>query len=723
MNWDQAPVVSPGGSTAPPGASPRIQVQIGGTPPAPAASPDQAPADYQPTPGERIGLAFQGMDQATVPMGDIVRSAEGQRIQTQDAPMEMDRARENARARAERGGDFSIGRRVDAGVRAAAGGATLNFMDELAAGGDAMMQPLLGTGRPGATYDERYARNLNRQRAVDQVDAEDLPVTTIGAGITGAVASPAARVGASLRGGQAVSLAALYGGLGGFGQGEGVEDRANRGFWGGLTGAGLQLGINRLFGRAAAAPQPGAGQAAREAADNLGVELPRGATSDNMLVRRATEGALRVPYAGDPLIEAGQRATQQVGQAALRTADDIAGGGAVGASGRLSAGEAARQSIENWIRGAPAANPNGSRAMVDQAYDAVRNAMTNPGATTTLDNTARVAQQIASERAAARMGDSPAVRQILDAATDPQGLTFQGIQTLRRSIGEALNGGVLPAEISEAEMKLIYGALSSDLARAVQNGGGQNALAAFQNANRLAEEVARRREQLAAIIGVNRNNPASGEQVFDRILAMASERSAANLRRLYEARRAMEPADWQDVAGTIVQRIGRDQEGNWTPNLWRTAWGNISEEGRTLLFGPANSAHRRALDDIATISSRMVENTRLFGNTSGTSNMTGAAALGAGLMGNTLSTLAGLVGGRMLGNWLAQPATASSTANWMRAAQRVASDPSTRNIASYSLASRNLINTTGISTDVQQFLNLLNGPRRVAAEDQQVEGQ
>src|SRR5207253_2519189 len=105
-----------------------------------------------------------------VPMGDIARSGEGQRIQAMDAPLEMDRPRELARARTRIETEPQWRTQTGAGVNAALQGATANWLDEADAATDAALHPVLGGGRPGADFGERYQRNMNRANATLQAE-------------------------------------------------------------------------------------------------------------------------------------------------------------------------------------------------------------------------------------------------------------------------------------------------------------------------------------------------------------------------------------------------------------------------------------------------------------------------------------------------------------------------------------------------------------------------
>jgi hypothetical protein len=70
---------------------------------------------------------------------------------------------------------------------------------------------------------------------------------------------------------------------------------------------------------------------------------------------------------------------------------------------------------------------------------------------------------------------------------------------------------------------------------------------------------------------------------------------------LSQARKALPPDEWGEVASAIVARLGRDVEGNFSADRFLTGWGKLSGQGKAVLFG---GDVRKSLDDIATVSSR-----------------------------------------------------------------------------------------------------------------------
>lgn len=136
---------------------------------------------------------------------------------------------------------------LDTVVRGAANAATFNMADEIAAGADALLQPVFGTGRSGKSLGERYDQNLVDQRERDKANAAANPATDIAANIGGAVAGPGkfAAVPKGIIG--LLKRGAVEGGIYGFGSGEGgLENRVKSA----ATGSAIGLGTGAAFGGA-----------------------------------------------------------------------------------------------------------------------------------------------------------------------------------------------------------------------------------------------------------------------------------------------------------------------------------------------------------------------------------------------------------------------------------------------------------------------------------------
>lgn len=395
------------------------------------------------------------------------------------------------------------------------------------------------------------------------------------------------------------------------------------------------------------------GQRVAQAAERLGVDLPRAVTSDRTAVQQMGKIATSVPIGGTPLRRASQEAIEQIGS----KADDLET--SLGSGNAAVAGQAAREGIENYIGKETADRANALYSRVD--------GLVNPTVTTPLVNTARKVNTIEGRRTLAAMGESPAAANVAEALARPEGLTYEGVKQLRTSIGEMLKGGPLPGNISQSELKQIYSGLSEDLKLSVRNAGGERAASMFERANKYYDLVSDRRENLARIVGAK-----SDEGLFGKLISSAGSTTTADAKLLSQVRKAVSPTEWNEIGSAVISKLGRDAEGNFTPDRFATAWGKLSEQGKSLLF---SKEHRSALNDISTISSRF-KRLNQFANPSGTGQtVAGVAGLGGAWI-DPVSLIGSVVSARVLSGILAKPKTTQAVSRWAKAYETAVKTPS-----------------------------------------------
>lgn len=487
---------------------------------------------------------------------------------------------------------------------------------------------------------------------------------------------------------------------------------------GALTGAGRLFARGFLAGAPTSRAAIGAartlapGEEVVAAASRLSetgapVQVPRAAASDNMLTQQAGAVAANIPFAGTPLVKAAERTIDQLGTKADEVAAGFGGGQAVPS---VRAADAAKSGITNWITG-------GSKAKANELYNKV-DELVRPDVTVDLTKTTEAVSGILAQRSASKMlnpnpgmhgsgGEGKAVETVLR-AIQSEGLTYQGLKGLRSRVGEMLEGGILPEGMSGKELKKIYGALTEDLGRVVRTAGGSQAQSAWERANRYYSLASERRESLAKLVGAK--GDAAPEKVMDSLLAMAGSAARADIGKLAQARKAIGAEGWDEFVSGAVARLGRDVEGNFSPQRFLTAYEKLSTEGKSVLFrstGKGDLADH--LKDIAAVSSRFKE-LQKFANPSGTGRTVMGGAAGTGLYIDPMTTVTSLVGGRAMAMALARPATAAGVSRWMRATEALVSSPSAPRLAAYQMASKNLaqnLQQIGVSIRPEEFLKAL----------------
>jgi hypothetical protein len=599
------------------------------------------------------------------------------------------------------------------------------FFDDLVASGKAMR---------GEAADHQDA--LDRVRAQNRVDDEDRPITSYGSQIATGLALPA---GAAARGAtiaQGAARGALtaggYGAAYGAGAGDGLADRLGKaatggaigGVAGGVLGGALQPLVNRAGQAANPMAQSLANAAARapneaeRAAKGLRLAVPDYLTTDNMLKQRVAAGLRNVPFVGDDIVKANEGTLEGLGAKVAGEASRLGGGTAEGA------GENAAQGIVNWMT-------TKSKDASKKLYDAVDN-LIDPAARAPLNRTLDTIADIAAERQAARIpGVSKATALVQEAAKDADGLTYAGVKKLRSHLGELVNTGILPEGMSGAEVKRLYGALSDDYRSVVQVAGGDKATHALNRADQFYKAASSRREALAKIVGVEGDAPAA--MVYDRLLKAAGGTSRQDTNLLVRAKKSMEPGQWDEVVSAVVAKMGRDAEGNFTPDRFITDFNKkLSDAGRDVLFRD-HRAMLTNLERVEKITSRMKAWNQKFGNPSGTAQntaiqnlATGAAGAAAALNPLTLiASAATVAGGKALSQILIKPASARAMVAYSQALEQAVTRPARASLVALQKAARQFSERAASEAGVQLDPSKLLGGMRPAfsgAEGQQKEG-
>lgn len=401
------------------------------------------------------------------------------------------------------------------------------------------------------------------------------------------------------------------------------------------------------------------GLVAAEAAERLGIDLPRAVTTESTAVHQSAKGLTNVPFASTPLRKASETAISQLDDTA-RAAQQAYGSGSVARAGSM-----AREDISNFAT-------KTLKDSVSNKYNAVDDLVTQ-NVVSPLTSTMKVANDIAARRQNMKASSpSRAVRLVQNALNDAQGLNYQGIKDLRSSVGELLDD---PMRLSASgmdgsELKQIYGGLSDDLRGIVSKAGGEKASQAFDEANTYAAKVATEREALDRIVGKN----TSDEGLFSKIQAMAGSNSRADMQNLLRAKKATSKETWDEIASAVLSDMGRDvKTGTFSPDRFLTAYGKISANGKKALFGGAE--HAQALDDIAAVSRRF-NYMNQYANPSGTAQNVLGPALAVSAISAPISTISSVVGGRLTSSMLAKPMTASKLAKWAKAYEDAALKPS-----------------------------------------------
>jgi hypothetical protein len=220
----------------------------------------------------------------------------------------------------------------------------------------------------------------------------------------------------------------------------------------------------------------------------------------------------------------------------------------------------------------------------------------------------------------------------------------------------------------------------------------------------LKKEAAQAQQKLEGIVGHN---------VPEQLRRMAST-EGADLDTLKLARRAAGER-WGEITSNIVNNLGRDAQGKFNPAKFVDDYRALSDEGKNILFG---SAGKRAvipfLNDVAETSAQFRRQIAA-GHTSPVIEGLkhgGAGALGFGAAEQLLehpgtllqhatsfeglAALAAWAGISRIPKMLSAPATAASTARWVRAWHAYVHTPTPQTLTNLNISTRNLAGTAGL---------------------------
>lgn len=492
---------------------------------------------------------------------------------------------------------------------------TLPFAKDIAAATKATVG-VPGVSAPTGSFKEAKEQVESQQQAA----SEESPLA-YGAGEVGAFFVPVAPIKGAPSMAELASAAEKYlsGKLAptlGKGAGEiGAALAANAGL-GAIQGAGEGTDLGERLGSAATTGALGAGLGAafplagkavgalarktpvEEAAERIGQSMPASISSPSRVTQAVSAGLSNAPITKSIMTSGVEKGITRLGEGleSLATRPGL---------GSEAAGKTAKEALVNWV-------DVDSRANVNKLYNKV-GALVNPSVTTPMSNTLNTVSKIGKERLAAKLGDSDTVKLVMDAATDPQGLTYSGAQRLKREIGSKMKGFMTESNLNQEELDLLYGALRADVREAAKNAGGAKGLAAFDRANDYARNVIERRKELGAIIG--KKGDASDNDVFKRIASMAQD-TRTNTDLLKKARKSMAPSEWEDVTSGVITQLGGGEKG-FSPDTFVTAYRKLTPAGKDTIFGPTGNPLRNAIEDFHTVAQQYKEvgKTRNFSNT------------------------------------------------------------------------------------------------------------
>jgi hypothetical protein len=160
-------------------------------------------------------------------------------------------------------------------------------------------------------------------------------------------------------------------------------------------------------------------------------------------------------------------------------------------------------------------------------------------------------------------------------------LTFGELKSMRSDVGKMVNDHLTVGNIDQSRLKNLYGAMSDDMMGGAGQLGGPDAQSALSRADTYnAAKSARISNVLDAVIQAK-----SPEDAYSKVLSMAGSTSRADLTQLGQLKRSLDPDAWNDFSSGVIQQMGRDPQGKFSPDKFVTAWSKMNPDGKKALFG------------------------------------------------------------------------------------------------------------------------------------------
>lgn len=482
-----------------------------------------------------------------------------------------------------------------------------------------------------------------------------------------------------------------YGGAMGFGEGNTLEERLAAAKSGAIGGGLLGGALGRFAAPAEKAAAP-AVPASVQAAERLGVDLPYYAVTDSPALQRATKVSESIPMAGEPVVAARQKAVTQLEDAVDALVPKMT---------TEQAGEKIGAGLKNWMT-------SGVREKAKNAYDEVASLFERPDATKALENTRGAVADIMAQRVGAKLkGITPAIDLVAPAIKSKEGLTYDGAKTLYTELRQLRSENMIKG-VKDANVDRLYNALKKDVLDIAEEAGGEPARFFLQKADRQYQQMSAMREQLAKIVG-KKEEAVSDEQIFNRLFNASKDGGSANNKLVQRAITVMEPEQLKAFQAGILSKLGRDAQGNFSPDRWLGAKGinALSPRAKAMIFKDEPKLVQ-ALNDVTTISERF-KNLNKFGNPSGTSQGIFGGLTITSMIHSPIKTLAAIAGANGFTRIMSKPATAQGFADWARRYENFVRNPTEQSgklaYRAGQQLNRMIAEETGKQVDVNDYLN------------------
>ena len=369
---------------------------------------------------------------------------------------------------------------------------------------------------------------------------------------------------------------------------------------------------------------------------SLGIRATPPAVSPSGAPALASQGLIRMPFAGPPIREALGETSAGTAGAAERLAGEYGA-----AATNEEAGDTLQTGLNAFAgaKGAPirtvgtmtpseiVAAPTWATSVqtkADMLYDRA-NTLVDQSAqlplTNTLQEFRRLENEFPSAPAIGQRMTNPTIRGYADDIEAAGGtLTPPEAGRIRSYLGMLMRDPGARGDIPQGDIKRAYGAMTDDL-RANAENYGPDAISAFDRANQYYSAANKRLDTLEPLMG------GTAADAFNKVNAASGTRRA-NVDMLTQLSRSMPPDEWSDVGAGLIRRMGQPEEGGaFSPSSFATNWKKVTPGARDVLFGENQpGSNREALEALARVAGNQQQLSKL-------QNVSHTAEVGAGLYG------------------------------------------------------------------------------------------
>lgn len=253
-------------------------------------------------------------------------------------------------------------------------------------------------------------------------------------------------------------------------------------------------------------------------------------------------------------------------------------------------------------------------------------------------------------------------------------LPFRALKELRTMIGEKLENVGVVSDVSRAEWKRLYGALTRDIEAAVTQTQDDAARQAWSRAVNYTRGFHRRLDIMDSVL----RRAGGPERVFTAAMSGTKEGNTV----LHSIMQSLKPSEQKVLTATVLRRMGLATPGQqnelgsaFSTETFLTNWNRLSPQARGTLFDRFGSRFRADMDRVARVAANLREGAQVFRNPSGTAQASfqqgtvGAFALG--VLTGQWEAAAG-IGALVIGNNLAaRVMTNPNAVRWLARQTRV----------------------------------------------------